>query len=140
MPYPREPTTEEWLSLKKEFSNLIKADVMVTDGETIDYNCIAWALGYTDRWINPPNPIASFNLVFLGYSQRGYTQQLPALDSSATCDGFGQSDDNMTHASRNDPRNDIPPWSSKLGRDLRITHNRLGLNGDLYGEILVSYK
>ena len=136
MPYPRQPTQQEWDFLSQAFPNLTRNSVLVTDGATPVYNCIAWALGYTDRWINPPNPIHNFNALFLSASPRGYTHQLPALDGSATCDGFGNSDLDMKHASRKDSNT----WSSKLGPNIRITHNRQGLNGALYGEILVSYK
>ncbi|MBC6420902.1 MAG: hypothetical protein GDA38_04620 [Hormoscilla sp. SP12CHS1] len=121
--------------MSREFPHLTRNSVMVTDGATLTYNCIAWALGYTDRWINPPNPIANFNNCFLSGSPRGYTQELAALNPHATCDGFGHSDNDLTHASRKDSDR----WSSKLGPYLCITHNRQGLNGATYGQILVSY-
>ncbi|MBC6471424.1 MAG: hypothetical protein GDA48_00070 [Hormoscilla sp. GM102CHS1] len=66
--------------MSREFPHLTRNSVMVTDGATLTYNCIAWALGYTDRWINPPNPIANFNNCFLSGSPRGYTQELAALN------------------------------------------------------------
>jgi hypothetical protein len=31
-----------------------------TDEADTFYNCLAWALGFTDRWINPPQPQAVF--------------------------------------------------------------------------------
>ncbi len=136
MAYPRQPTGEEWAFLHQLFPSLDRTSVMVMDGASASYNCVAWALGYTDRWINPPSPIDRFNQLFLGQSPRYYTEKLPALGENATCDGFGNSNAAMTHASRRDSGT----WSSKLGQELRITHNRLGLNGNLYGEILVSYR
>lgn len=128
---PRRPTTVEWNQLSSYFPNLVKDDVWITDDPTRVYNCIAWALGYTDRWINPPEKQADFEALFL--SSPLYSKVLPAEDSTATSDGYKLGV--MTHASRFFNGS----WSSKLGESFRITHNRKGVTGNIYGQISVSF-
>lgn len=134
MPYPRPPTDEEWSRLHTSFPNLVRANVMLEGPATNTYNCIAWALGYTDRWINPPASRDDFIALFLSpVHPRGYDVVLPARDGNALCDGYRAA--HMTHASRKDGAT----WSSKLGRTERISHNRLGVEGVLYGQVDVSF-
>ena len=135
MAFPRKPKPAEWTSLVRDFPNLIESDVELLGPSTSTYNCIAWALGYTDRWINPPAAQGDFVELFLGDARpRHYTKELPALDPKARCDGYKDATE-MTHASRIDGE----VWSSKLGSDFLISHNRSGVTGSLYGSIVVSF-
>jgi len=128
---PRRPDPSEWTALSQAFPNLVQNDVWITDMPTNAYNCIAWALGYTDRWINPPADLGDFEKLFLASPL--YTNVLPAEDSRASADGYRLSA--MTHASRFHGGS----WTSKLGASFRITHNRKGVTGALYGQIVVSF-
>jgi hypothetical protein len=133
---PRQPTDQEWNQLHTYFPNLDRDSVTIMDEPTGVYNCIAWALGYDDRWINPPNNIADFNALFLGDHPAGYTEILSAASDDAIGDGWGIDTNDMQHGSRIVDGN----WESKLGPSYRITHNRDGVRGDIYGDILVSYR
>lgn len=127
----RRPNTEEWKRLSGAFPNLVQNDVWITDEPTPTYNCIAWALGFTDRWINPPAGQSDFEKLFLASPL--YSKVLPAGDGGASSDGYKLSA--MTHASRLHAGS----WTSKLGASFRITHNRSGVTGAVYGQIVVSF-
>lgn len=127
---PRAPTEEEWIDLVADFPHLVQEDVVVTGEATFQYNCIAWSLGITNRWINPPQPLSAFEALYALY---GY---VPTHGSPAIIDGW-RSYGEMTHGSRVSAM--VGLWESKLGASLRITHARDGVRGDLYGEIVVSF-
>src|SRR6185295_6560502 len=97
---PRRPTAPEWADLSGAFPALVQADVWITDepDPLRPYNCIAWSLGYTDRWINPPQPRAAFIQL---YRDHGY-RVIPALAPDAEIDGW-ELDGAMTHGSRTYP-------------------------------------
>jgi hypothetical protein len=132
---PRPPSDEDWQVLHDFFPNLIRANVTVTGAATPVYNCIAWTLGITDRWINPPQPLQAFEEL---YEIAGYQARV-AGSAYTVIDGWQNLSSVMTHGSR--IAGELYPglWESKLGRWLRITHGRQELRGDLYGEIVVSF-
>src|SRR5262245_46768462 len=83
--FPRRPTPPEWAEISGTFPALNQADVWITDDPTWVYNCIAWSLGYTDRWINPPQPRAAFDYLYV--HDHGY-RIVPALAPDAEIDGW----------------------------------------------------
>lgn len=136
----REPTNEEKQVLSTDFPYLNTDRVMVTDEANPLYNCIAYSMGLEDRWIDPESPLSSFqqqyqNAKILYYAPNNYSVT-STLDYNADVDGWGTSDRNMTHGSK---RYSGTTWESKLGRYLRITHDRLGLMGNLYGDVQTSF-
>lgn len=137
---PRRPTASEWSSLKAGFPNLVESDVWITGEETKTYNCIAFSMGYTDRWIDPDSPLAAFQVQYqhYGFAVAGY--------SGGTVDGWGEPASGpgmgktMNHGSKlsQDPQFS-GLWESKLGPQWRITHGRDQLTGTTYGNILTSF-
>lgn len=136
----REPTNKEKQVLSTDFPYLNTDRVMVTDEANPLYNCIAYSMGLEDRWIDPESPLSSFqqqyqNAKILYYAPNNYSVT-STLDYNADVDGWGTSDRNMPHGSK---RYSGTTWESKLGRYLRITHDRLGLMGNLYGDVQTSF-
>lgn len=133
----------------KEFPKLSKSGYQRTSPATIDYNCLAWALGYDNKWWEP-DPYE------VGYWPEG----LPRDGSLATylkacgSEGFRKCrtgdleqgydkiaifsrDGQFTHAAR---QLDNGRWTSKLGEGDDITHDLEGLNGDKYGQPTIFMK
>lgn len=151
---PRSPTATEVTTLKSAFPALNTGAVLVCGEATTVYNCIAWSLGISYTWINPPSPLSVFQTLYntaadsthgggsgLSWRANSDWSTLPAQSSSASIDGWGLSITNMTHGSRLLQSADFPSavWTSKLGEYLLITHNRTGLSGTNYGSILTSF-
>lgn len=135
---PRKPTAYEWNELVSVFPDLNYNDVWITAPPSPVYNCIAWSLGFDDRWINPESPLAAFQYQYETYGKI----VVHTLGPGATIDGWGINADDMTHGSKlyaGSPG--LPPglWESKLGQNCRITHGRTQLMGDLYGQVLTSF-
>lgn len=134
------------------FPNLeADGDFVITSPSTYDYNCIAWALGYNNKWLWPldedcdildgveywpdglprtediGNIIEAFKME--GYElcsncnfEQGYTKvALYSIDCKAT------------HAAR---QLDSGKWTSKLGPLNDITHGTpFSIEGDMYGKV-----
>jgi len=135
---PRRPTDPEWLQLSGWFPLLVRDDVWITAEPTATYNCIAWSLHFTDRWINPPQPLANFDQLYVDF---GY-QLTVAHAADALIDGWATGAAlalDMTHASRL-YQDAGPLWESKLGQSWRITHGRDQLDTPaLYGTVVTSF-
>lgn len=134
----RRLTQEEKTILKEVFPSLNVNTLYVTDEATSVYNCIAFSMGLTNTWINPEMSLDMFRLQYL-YAQELYGAPsnfvpLGPLMGSAV-DGWGLSTYEMAHASAWQDGE----WQSKLGEYLRITHEREGLEGEVYGKIWVSF-
>lgn len=133
---PRLPTTSEWNSLSSSFPGLTQANVWITDAPTPVYNCIAFSLGRTDIWINPPQPLATFQALYNGVPYNHPTA--PVVAPGAAIDGWSLPSE-MTHGSRVNTANKPGLWESKLGSSYRITHGRPELSGNVYGQIVTSF-
>src|SRR5262249_32328905 len=59
----------ERAGVDSSFSNL-RGEFEVQAPSTGRYNCIAWSLGITDRWINPKNTLAEFDKLNGQYGYR----------------------------------------------------------------------
>jgi len=137
----RVPSDNEWGQLSAVFPGLNRANVFITDEPTPVYNCIAFSLGLTNVWINPPQPLSAFQAL---YNNPPYNHPtLPAASGSASIDGWatpavGPTITQMTHGSRTSA---AKPglWESKLGQWFRITHGRAELTGTSYGRIVTSF-
>jgi hypothetical protein len=139
---PRRPTDTEFAALASAFPALVRADVWITDGEVPTYNCIAYSLGHTDRWINPPQPLSAFQALYNGAP---YSRPTAAPGAAAAgIDGWatpknGPSVTAMTHGSRTSTSQPAPLWESKLGSSYRITHGRSQLTSNVYGRVVTSF-
>lgn len=137
---PRRPTATEWAQLSSWFPGLTQGNVWITDDPTDRYNCIAFSLLFTDRWINPPQPLNAFQQLYNSYAH----PTLPAGAANARIDGWatppnGPTITQMTHGSRTTTTNMPGLWESKLGESYRITHGRGELTGNLYGRVVTSF-
>jgi hypothetical protein len=127
----RRPSDAEWNYLHYYWRNLVRQDVWILGERTTRYNCLAWALGYTDRWIWPwgsanasPSQMSSF------LHRYGYSLGTPRyIGTYGTTAGIG-------HAARFY----VSSPSSKLGGLWLITHLWAELNGGSYGNLVQSYR
>jgi hypothetical protein len=112
--------------------------IIVTDNPTWTYNCVAYSIGVTDRWINPPEqPQAFAELYTLLQFPTAGTSDLVCIDGWA----HGQE---MVHAARTFPvgaeeAGQTLIMESKVGALHRMTHSRDLFNGSLYGLRTVSF-
>jgi hypothetical protein len=138
---PRVPTPAEWATLSGLFPGLVQANVWVTDDATPVYNCIAFSLGIVNMWINPPQPLATFQALYNGAPYNHPTVVTGA--PGAQIDGWGTPavgpTNVMTHGSRVTTSTKVGLWESKLGQYLRITHGRPELTGAQYGRTVTSF-
>jgi hypothetical protein len=117
---------DAWTGLIGCFPQLTKEHVWITDECTDTYNCIAWSLGYTDRWINPTSPSA---ILSDDYQDEGCTA-VPYADPDAYIDAWYQFDaaqsiDEGTHGStkyvgEKSNAELAGLWESKLGSSFRL--------------------
>jgi hypothetical protein len=130
---PRSPTLKDKNKLLRYFPKL-KDGFKITDEETWRYNCIAWSLGFTDRWILPAHPL----LAFIEQYKNSGCEEYPLLSSSANIDCWAESwnHNETTHGSK---KYDSSMWESKCGASFRITHGRTELESAKYGEIVASF-
>src|SRR5262245_21814324 len=107
-------TASEQSLAQKIWPRMNGVQVVVTDEATSRYNCIAWTLGISTRWIWPwgqGNPtMAEFDAF---YQSCGFVPS-----STGTIAAFGMSPNQMTHASISGPEHG-PRWESKCGTWLR---------------------
>lgn len=127
----------------------------VTSKATSNYNCIAWAYGYNDRWMWPvPGGSALLDGIYCYWPENGIME--PSIDNFIEafrlkgyelCDDWGfeeqyqkialyakpESWDICTHASRQ-LRNGC--WTSKLGHECDIQHGTpYSIENDSYGNV-----
>lgn len=81
-------------SLKSIFPRIQKETSYQTGNRTYHFNCIAWSLGFVDRWINPPN--TTYDFIRL-YKRFGYVQTA-LKGSDAMVDLYYDSNNEGTHA------------------------------------------
>jgi hypothetical protein len=128
--------------LFRQFPKMTHQNSKPTSEDTIEYTCIAWALGRNDVWCWPDSkgfffwPIKNRNATpeaFIDmFASFGYT----CCDNYTFEEGFKKiviyiKDDMPTHASR---QLENGKWTSKLGADIDIEHdNPEVLNGPEYG-------
>jgi hypothetical protein len=137
--------------IEKLFPNLINSAYSITSPASVEYNCIAWASGDTERyWWPDSNNIGywpddvpreeTLKAFIAVYEILGYTVCLNAgyeegFEKAAI---YVDSNGKPTHAARqlNSGR-----WTSKLGKLEDIEHNTLNnLSGSQYGTVAIIMK
>jgi hypothetical protein len=136
-------------SLKKAFPDLEAEGFDETSPKSEKYNCIAWATGVQTEWWWPyqypdyhwpegqPREV-TLDAFVRAFMSLGYEQcdngELAANFQKVAIYATGGT---PTHAARQlgDGR-----WTSKLGKDIDITHTLCGLEGPLYGKVAVFLK
>jgi hypothetical protein len=110
----------------------LDVDRAVVTGEiSMVYNCIAWTVGVTDRWLWPGSSIADFDTFYRAF---GFVRA-----GDGTIAAWGHSIANMTHGSITGPGHGAR-WESKCGGDLRIQHGLNELVGSSYGRVVAFYR
>jgi len=129
--------------LEATFPGLQTSRYEVTSPADRRYNCLAWAAGVTDLWWDPgpdgywPSDVPREPTVEgarAAYATLGYT--------TATTEHlehgwqkiaiFIGTDGRLTHAAR---QLDEGTWTSKLGRDIDLSHVLRALEGPCYGRV-----
>jgi hypothetical protein len=131
MAMARPMTPAEKQRFRGYFPNLDVDRAVVTGGVSRVYNCIAWTVGITNRWIWPGGSLADFDTFYRGF---GFLQ---AADGPIAA--WGLSASNMTHGSVSGPGHG-PRWESKCGTDLRIQHGLGELVSSSYGRVVAFYR
>lgn len=139
----------------KDFPGLASDnDFDVTSPKTPDYNCIAWASNYNDRWMQPPNGVPyldgvtywpdgatsglDFNCLIEAFSVIGYEicsswEHEEGYQKVALYEKNGK----WSHASRELMMKPyVGKWTSKLGRSYDIRHGTpFTIEGQTYGRV-----
>jgi hypothetical protein len=124
-------TSAEKQRFRGLFPNL-NVDRAVVSGEVSTvYNCIAWTVGFVDRWLWPGGSLAHFDTFYQGF---GFVRA-----SDGTIAAWGHSSSNLTHGSVSGPGHGLR-WESKCGGDLRIQHGLDELVGSSYGRVVAFYR
>jgi hypothetical protein len=135
--------------LNQDFPRIGDVASKKTSEATDRYNCIAWAFGDNTRWWWPikrrywplsfenKTPMDAFIELFDAYGW--------ALTNNRTLEA-GQKkialyaslmDGQPTHAARQLPNGS---WTSKLGKDIDLTHQLADLEGPAYGTVVRVFK
>jgi hypothetical protein len=130
--------------LERFFPNLQPSEYSVESEPTDSYNCIAWAVGVTDRWWWPVEeedsywPLepeaASLEAFTRAFATRGY-EPCPddllegAFEKVAIYAGPSGIPTHMARQLRSGV------WTSKCGGLEDITHTLEGLEGEVYGRV-----
>lgn len=138
--YPRKPSSNEFYTLERDFPLLNIDNVMLVAAPTYKYNCIAYSMGLTNTWINPPSDELSLEVMYNhakclkgAYSNFKKVQRM-SIDSRIDTYSKGGG---PTHASAKTSYTD---YSSKLGTDWLISHRRNELERGIYGNISMSFQ
>lgn len=135
--------------IRKDFEKIAEGTVELNSPRTETYNCISFAVGFTDRWWGDP--------LDSGYwpSDSPYGEEVGDLVRALEREGFSvcenanvelgfekiavfAADGYWTHASR---MSDDGQWLSKLGKSVDIKHsNNDCISGRLYGEVCIHMK
>ena len=126
----RAMTPAEKQRFRGYFPNLNVNQAVVTDEAIPTYNCIAWTVGITNRWLWPGSSLAHFDTFYRGF---GFVRL-----GNGPIAVWGHSRSGMTHGSISGLGHG-PRWESKCGGDLRIQHGLNELTGSLYGRVLAFY-
>jgi hypothetical protein len=126
----RAMTPAEKQRFKGCFPSLDVNHAIVTGEMSSIYNCIAWTVGVTNRWLWPGNTLAQFDTFYSGFGLH--------RSSDGPVAAWGHSTSNMTHGCISGPGHGRR-WESKCGGDLRIQHALGELTGASYGRVVALY-
>jgi hypothetical protein len=132
MPLPREMSEDEKNDFRIYFPLLNLTGEIVTDEASPMYNCIAWTVNYTDRWIWPGNDKLSFDDFYAQYSC--YPSEYGPISIFGHINNGFISE--VTHGSK---ISHDGLFESKCGANLRILHILDNLQNELYGRIVGYY-
>ena len=140
------PTLTADSNLRAAFPNLRSSDYCITAPATRTYNCFAWSIGVTDRWVdtevdsvygnkNGKLEISDFDNLYATRGLRPVSGSTPA-DALVALYAKGGT---PTHAARR-ASNPCGQFESKLGGNVRIAHDVTQLEGGaVYGDVVRFY-
>ena len=124
-------------------------DYRITSPTSWEYNCIAWAAGKQAQWWWPyqhpayywpesvPRELSVDRFVqafaSVGFEPCEHDDLEPGFEKVAIYAINGK----PTHAARQLPDGQ---WTSKLGKNIDITHSLRGLEGSIYGQVAAYLK
>lgn len=134
--------------LEEAFPRLRGSSYEVTSPRDTEYNCIAWAVGESDRWWWPDGrafwpddlprerSLDAFVQAFgrLGFSGCESPEFEPGFEKIAL---FADAHGCPTHAAKLQPSG---RWTSKLGKEEDIEHELEDLEGSHYGSVATILK
>jgi hypothetical protein len=142
----RDPSPAETADAGAKYPNLQNGDWCVTGPATDVYNCIAWTIGVTNRWVwdevdaaGDNNGTVSVSDFDAFYGARGLT---PAVGSPANPQiALFANSTGPTHAARvsSSSCGGTQMFESKRGKNIRILHVVTQLEGGIYGNIVKFY-
>lgn len=128
------PVREMTLGEKNRFAGWfpsmnVEVQPRVTGEATRTYNCIAWTLGITNRWINPKHSLQAWdNFYALNQYIRADAGEIAIWKTPAA----------FTHGCVANAAQGFN-WESKCGPNLRILHQLPEMVGDTYGNVYAYY-
>jgi type VI secretion system secreted protein VgrG len=125
---------------RASFPNL-RGDYEVLQPGGGNYNCIAWSLGITDRWVWPGKTVADFDKLNAKY---GYKRlKTPDLRVARGVDKialYGLVKGGKWEATHQARQHTDGTWTSKLGHLALIRHHTLdAVSGPTYGQAAYVY-
>ena len=130
----RDLTNDEKSYARSRWPRMDVERVVVSGEATHRYNCLAWTLGITSRWMwpwrNRAATKAEFNAFYRSYGFR------PTLIGEVAA--FGTGINALEHGSISGSKPG-PRWESKCGGWLRIQHGLNEIEGGIYGRVMEYY-
>jgi len=130
--------------MELRFPGLVGSGYQVTSPFDPSYNCIAWAAGDNSKWWEPDPMETCYwpDAAPRDYRLPSYRAVFASLGFTVTeNDEFSEHEDRValfakgdtpTHAAR---QLSAQSWTSKLGKNVDISHPLESLCGDLYGDV-----
>jgi hypothetical protein len=130
------------MDIETAFPNLEIEGYEATSPYDRKYNCIAWAAGKNDRWWWPGGgfwPLESSDTSIENFAGAFGLQGFSLCEDPGHEVGYEKvaiyaNENGVTYAAR---QNSDGQWTSKLGRDIDITHTLGGLEGGVYGKVVM---
>lgn len=132
--------------IRQDFPNLTNQNHFIASPQTDNYNCIAWAFGVDNRWMEPANPDSYWpfetvstdplEAMVLAYQEKGYEKcDSPDLEAGFTKVTIYVSPEGPRHAAI---QLESGNWTSKLGALEDIQHDTLAcLESADYGKATI---
>lgn len=144
----RDPTAAEISDASAKYPNLKTGDWCVTGPATPDYNCIAWTIGVTNRWVwdevdtaGDGDGTVSISDFDAFYANHGYSPTPPNETPADPAIALFADSSGPTHAAIKSSYSCAGGilFESKRGRNIRIAHFPYQLEGGIYGNIVKYY-
>ena len=144
IPGARNPTPAEAATMPADFPRLVSGNWCITAPPTPTYNCYAWSVGISSRWVetevdtagngNGTLEFSDFDAFYARFGLRPILACDPAAQVALYAKGSAPQ-----HAARRHTASCGYAFESKLGKDFRMVHDVYELEGPLYGNLARFY-